>query len=137
MKKKESEIDKLKEKALCGMFITLRELCEESHKTALEKGWHDSERSIGDYISLFHSELSEALEEARNGHPLDYIYLESGPNTFDPKKPCGFIIEIADLLIRLGDFLKKNHLDKDIDMALRMKMSYNKTRPYRHGNKKL
>lgn len=54
----------------------------EAHATAVEKGWwdrpdgtrmHPGERSIGEQLSLFHSEISEALEEWREGHPLTEI----------------------------------------------------------------
>jgi len=38
------------------------------HRTAVNKGWWDSERNEGEAIALMHSELSEALEALRHGN---------------------------------------------------------------------
>jgi len=99
------------------------------HDIAVEKGWHleKHERSFGDYIALMHSELSEALEDHRDGKGYQNIdYEESG-------KPSGIPIELADVIIRILDFCGK--YDVDIDKALRVKIDYNATRDHRHGGK--
>lgn len=116
--------------------ITLKELMRESNETAVKHGWWDLpvvcgfrvERNIGEILALWHSEISEALEEWRNGRALDEIYYEEGG------KPAGFPVEVADLLIRIADNCEQN--DIPIIRALREKLSYNKTRPYRHGGKR-
>jgi len=113
------------------MSITITDLIMESNKTAREKGWwEDGERNIGELIALIHSEVSEALEayriKGRSGISESWRS-ESG-------KPEGFVFELADVLIRIADLC--GEFDLDLNEALKYKLEYNKTRPYRHGNKK-
>ena len=107
--------------------MSMKELVEDIHKNAVEHGWWDEERSFGDMIALFHTELSEAFEEYRNGHKPDEIY-------FNKEKPEGIPIELADCIIRIFDYCGKEGID--IEQAIKVKNAYNKTRPYRHGGKK-
>ena len=105
----------------------VNELVSESYGNAKAHGWHDEERTFGDIISLIHCELSEAVEEFRNGRGLTEIYVgEKG-------KPEGIPIELADVIIRICDFCGYSGID--LNEALQMKMKYNQSRPYRHGNK--
>lgn len=99
----------------------------EIHQTAINKGWWDKPRSFGDIIALCHSELSEALEAYRNGE-LDVSINKDG-------KPEGVPVELADVIIRIMDYF--GHMNWNLELVLDMKMSYNKNRPYRHGNKLL
>jgi hypothetical protein len=48
-------------------------------------------------------------------------------------KPCGIPSEIADVIIRALHFSGKHRID--IEQAVREKMLYNETRPYKHGGK--
>lgn len=82
-------------------------------------------------IALMHSELSEALEEYRNGHAPTEIYY----NPKKPDKPEGIGIELADCLIRIGDACEA--LGIDLEECVKKKMAYNRTRPHRHGGKKI
>ena len=109
--------------------MNISDCVREAYTNAKEKGWHDKERSIGDLICLMHSELSEALEEHRNGRAPQEIYY----NPEKPDKPEGIPIELADCVVRIFDFCGK--YDIDLADALKEKMEYNKSRPYRHGNK--
>ena len=105
---------------------TITNLQKEIHKTAREKGFWDQERNIGELISLCHSELSEALEEARLDNALTGIRMQH-------KKPLGFPIELADLIIRVLDMA--GGLGIDLGEAIRIKMAYNKTRERKHGKR--
>ena len=124
----------------------LNELAKEIHENAAEHGWWDEERSFGDVVALCHSELSEALEEYRNGRPLCYAIdmdgpddvvpgYETDPEKFNGRKPEGVAVEMADCIIRILDWCGKENVD--IDSIIREKNAYNKGRPYRHGGKKL
>lgn len=135
----------------------LNELAREIHENAVEHGWWDEERSFGDIVALCHSELSEALEEYRAGHPELWSRIECGAAGSDfvckhmtqdglcasgmtcsmekTGKPEGIAVEMADCIIRILDWCGK--VGVDIDAIIRIKMEYNKTRPYRHGGKVL
>ena len=106
--------------------MEIKKLIIESHKIGKSKGWWDEDRGIPELIALMHSELSEALEEYRDGKSLNI--------RFDGDKPLGFTVELADVLIRIFDMAGK--YDLDLDYALKEKIKYNSTRKYRHGNKK-
>ncbi len=108
--------------------VMLNPLASALHQVAKDKGWYDNgDRNIGELIALIHSELSEALEEARNKKFETYYP--------DPilGKPEGFAIEIADVLIRILDMCA--YLKIDIEKALQEKINYNATRTHRHGGK--
>jgi NTP pyrophosphatase (non-canonical NTP hydrolase) len=122
----------------------MNKLRDEIHQNAVEHGWWQEERSFGEIIALCHSELSEALEEYRNGHEPDELYFrdKDNPNIeiyggdWDGiNKPEGVAIELADCIIRILDYCGKAGID--IEEAIRIKHEYNKTRPHRHGGKKI
>jgi len=107
---------------------------EECYETAVKKGWWiHGDRNFGELCALLHSEISEAFEEYRAGHGITEIYFDD-PYPDENSKPEGIPVEFADLLIRLFDLCGKYKIP--IVEALDMKIKYNKTRPYRHGNKK-
>lgn len=121
------------------------------------KGWNQGldERSFGDWMTLLHSEISEAYEDHRMHRGLNEMYYEyydddqrlmtcnqeqmqgliaSGRRSFDNFKPCGIPIEMADLVIRvlhLAEFASFNLYN-----MIEVKMRYNHTRPHRHGGKR-
>jgi len=124
--------------------IGVNQLVAEAHQNAIDKGWHDEPRSFGDIIALIHSEVSEALEDFRNGHAFTEVWYEKKIENVlrvsltqpDPTwKPCGIPSELADVVIRVFDACGKYGID--LETAIREKMAYNATRPHRHGNKKL
>lgn len=93
---------------------------------AQDKGWNENieARTEGDWAALAHSEISEALEAFRKGEPLCW-FDENG-------KPEGMAIEYADLIIRILHWAECKNID--MGEAIKIKMTYNSTRPHRHGD---
>lgn len=106
--------------------MELNEMVFAAHSNAVDHGWWEDERSFGELIALCHSELSEALEEYRKGKGIAETYIKDN-------KPEGIPVELADVLIRIFDMCGRHGID--LEEAVIMKMAYNKSRPYRHGNK--
>lgn len=117
--------------------MKLNELRNEVHQNAVDHGWWEDERSFSEIIALIHSELSEALEEHRNGKsPTQTYYLPVDESLmYTPRKPEGIPSELADVIIRVLDYCGKVGID--IEVAVMQKHEYNKTRPYRHGGKRI
>lgn len=112
--------------------MTIREMQDRSHKTALEKGWWDRQQDqILGKMALIHSEVSEAVEEWRKPGEERALYYETKED--GSKKPCGIGVELADAIIRIGDLA--GALGIDLTEMLEAKMEYNDTRSYRHGGK--
>lgn len=99
------------------------------YELAKRKGWWDEvdnrEKVIPEKLALIHSEVSEALEDFRD-NKMEIVILG--------EKPTGFPIELADVIIRVYDLA--GALGIDLDEAIEIKHSYNKTRPFRHGGKR-
>jgi hypothetical protein len=144
---------------------SINEWVEAAHQNAREHGWwplldaKDAAVQAGTLtvatlstdevlakIALMHSELSEALEEVREGR-LDYYVHPEGdaePTKLDPKrakfayaygaKPEGAVVELADCVIRIFDLC--GALGLDLEGAIEAKHAYNRTRPFRHGGKR-
>lgn len=143
---------------------TIQQLVERSHRLAVEKGWHETWPDgkvkshtvpIGEKLALIHSEISEALEAFRehgvfrrcpncNGvGEFDGVKCAAGCNAgfmaswvypADDLKPEGFVVELADAVIRIADLC--GALGLDLAAAIEQKHAYNATRPYRHGGKR-
>jgi hypothetical protein len=115
--------------------LTISELTELGYEADCKAGWIDPNNPnvkpdgqlFMEFIGLAHSELSEALEDYRNGHPLNEIWYEEGG------KPCGVPTELADTVIRIMGQCRKHNIN--LHDAILEKINYNKTRPFRHGGK--
>lgn len=116
-------------------------LAKSSWRMSEAKGFHESGRKFSEVIALIHSEISEALESDRSGEPILWFKDgdgNSGTEPFDengsPLKPEGAAAELADALIRIGDWAGED--DENITaiiLALYYKNRFNATRPYKHG----
>ena len=90
---------------------TMAEWAKEIHENAVAHGWWEEDRTIGEICALIHSELSEALEEARAARPMMYVMDEyngeyiQNPKYFGAKKPEGIAVELADAVIRVLDWM--------------------------------
>ena len=108
--------------------MKINELIKDVHENAVAHGWWEEERPIEEIFALIHSELSEALEEARAGRPNVWYECEYGTNTsccsnlhgicayrdtasdvcrHRKEKPEGVCVELIDAAIRMMDFLGK------------------------------
>ncbi|MEK8133136.1 hypothetical protein WMW72_35260 [Paenibacillus filicis] len=125
--------------------MNINELVKAAHANAIDKGWYEEPRSFGDKIALIHSEVSEALEDHRNGNNPQTVWYEikdtdgqiikSNLLESEKWKPCGIPSELADIVIRVADMC--GYYGIDLEKAISEKMAYNATRPHRHGGKKL
>jgi hypothetical protein len=105
---------------------SINELAKDIHENAVAHCWWEDDRSVAEIVALCHSELSESLEAYRNGEEL--VWDNNG-------KPDGIAVELIDCVIRIFDYLAKEKVD--IEQIIRIKHEYNKTRPYKHGGKKI
>lgn len=145
-------------------MMVLSELQRQCFATAVEKGWWPLEDggsgkwevnmvqvNIPEKLMLMVTELGEAMEHYRSAVGMKepvYLVPETGDfltaaevkvasdniRQLASPKPDGFVVEIADTVIRIFDLM--GAMGVDLEHAIAVKMAYNKTRPYRHGNKK-
>lgn len=132
--------------------MEINELVKKAHENAVNHGFWDPTPAFGTSIALIHSELSEALEEEREGRPLVWyqcketesvatcapqdeydckMYGQEQSCQYRNPKPEGVAVELADAVIRIADLC--GHLGIDLDAVIREKMAYNEGRPYKHG----
>lgn len=111
------------------MEKSINEWAKEVHQNAVDHGWWESPRSVGELLMLVVSEVSEAFEEIRNGHEMTETYYSEGG------KMEGVPSELADVVIRVMDLCE--FYGVDLESAIAEKHNFNKTRPYKHGGKTL
>lgn len=125
------------------------------HQNAVDHGFWEASEDIPTKLMLMVSELSEALEDYRDGnmevrlvadqHPAAVLmvdtdgaalrfYNEAGEEVPGfVQKPEGFPTELADVVIRVMDLC--GYLGIDLGAVIELKMAYNATRPHLHGRK--
>lgn len=111
------------------MIYSLPEMQRDCWKVSEEHGWHEDngDHTMVEKLCLIHSEISEALEEWRDGRGADETY-------FHGTKPEGVPIELADAVIRILDLAQIYNID--LTAAIDLKQAYNRTREFRHGGKR-
>lgn len=110
--------------------MTIKELQKDVHENAVKHGWWKTPPTEGELLILIVSEVCEAFEEIRNGHEMTETYYTGKDNKME-----GVPSELADVVIRVMDVCE--HYGIDLEAAIIEKHNYNKTRPYKHGGKKL
>ena len=111
-------------------------MARDAFTNAKHKGFHsnedgtDKKRNVGESIALIHSEVSEALEESRKNSDLHHKYYRESDG-----KPEGFLVELADTIIRIGDLVGSLGAEDELEAAIEEKMAFNSTRPHMHGKK--
>ncbi len=119
-------------------MITLNEIADAVHELAWEKGWHEASETEDQFIERMcnnlHNEVSELHEAWRNNKlnaqcdkARDMLKQQIKPLTCKEE-------EMADIVIRILDNARK--LGVDILSAIQRKHEFNKTRSFRHGNKR-
>ena len=103
--------------------LTLEGIAGRAFETNREKGFLGTRPET--HMALIHSEVSEAFEEIRAGKPN--FYTQDG-------KPEGQAAELADVVIRICSYCKEYGVP--LEEAVEAKLTYNETRPFRHGGKK-
>jgi len=136
--------------------MTLNQIGKTAHEHCVKVGFR-GEGIVGptklESHALFHTEISEATEEVRNGE-LGYYFivdgLKQGTDDLTTEgisachnihekgrhqllKPEGEASELADVIIRILETAHSNGWDMEHIIA--RKMRYNATRGHRHGGK--
>lgn len=111
--------------------MTVNEFAKEVHENAVAHGWWETARSFPEVAALIHSEVSEALEEWRDGNPAIYgccgipgaVCEFEGACDKDEKtgtcKPEGVAVELCDAIIRILDYLA--YMGVDVEAVLMAK----------------
>ena len=107
--------------------LKIFDFIKEVGENAEAHGFHEVTGSPLEYLAQIHCEVSEVVEELRNGRELTESYHS------DEGKPEGVPAELADVVIRCFDFAYVYGID--LEAAIREKHRFNKSRPYLHGRK--
>lgn len=143
--------------------MDLNKAAKEIHDLSRANGFWEGERNPFEVLALIHSEVSEALEEIRDGNWKPAIQWTASRRTAGPSlefrdgevwtvgdfprqvtdaeligwgydpKPVGLPSELADIVIRVLDACAAWNID--IEQAIALKHNYNRTRPFKHGRK--
>lgn len=123
------------------MRMTINEWAQTVHQNSVDHGFWANGKALTVEgvlmkLALIHSEVSEALELAREPGFLPTATWEIGRVLREgdaPPKPEGFGIELADAIIRIMDLAASQGID--LEECIRRKHEYNKSRPIGHGKR--
>lgn len=116
--------------------MEIKTLVTKAHENAVKHGFWEPPLPFGTAIALIHSELSEALEEERNGNPDIWFACNESDNfictpqdeteclmygkeslcKYRSRKPEGVAVELADAVIRIADLC--GHLGIDLEEVI-------------------
>ena len=119
----------------------INELAKRVHENAIEKGFFEKEKNIGEMLCIIHSEVSEALEADRKDHHTTcnmnamngWVADEDFGQNFANQVKNTFEDELADIMIRVMDLAAFKNID--IEAHIKAKMRYNSLREKYHGKK--
>lgn len=119
----------------------INKLSKEAHENAIEKGFYDKPKNIGEMLCLIHSEVSEALEADRknkyvqcNIHDLnEFIGEQAFVDVYGISIKGRFEEEMADIVIRVMDMCAFKNID--LEAHIKAKMRFNKSREKYHNKK--
>lgn len=124
---------------------SLNAFAEAVHENAVAHGWWNTPPTFPEIVAMCHCELSEALQQYRDGGALVQTCAECEhkqackedgvPLTNERCKPEGIAVEMIDCVLRILDWCAAEGVD--VEKLLRTKHRYNIGRPYRHGNKRI
>lgn len=116
-------------------MLTIRDMSAEAWKNSEDHGFHNDGSTVVEKLMLIVSEVAEALEAIREGETGLGVLKFEYKGSLENRKPVGFMSELADVVIRVGDLAWI--VGGDLEEAVEHKMAYNRTRPHMHGGKKL
>lgn len=112
-------------------YESLNRIAARSHEIAVEHGFFEGDVDVASICSNLHGEVSELWEAYRKNQldsPCEKAEKMEKPLTCAEEELADIVIRALDDAVVLG---------VDIGRAVAVKMAYNETRPYKHGDKRV